>query len=536
MFDRVREITRELVGWRGLKLFIYLILGALSGCFGPPTMHYDIQEYNKQVVSSEQQMLLYNVGRLYSQQPPHFMMLASVSQSRMFSASAGFEWDNPATWKAGPFTLGAIENPTIQFVPVQGSDFAQRFESPVMDKFLYFFEDERWYARADDYRNLILLFGQSLNLKHGDSSHCPHGLYRNRRPEGTEASRPNRFYFDKFSECIDSIIGTSDLNFVQIDANHVIPTSTSAAPLATDVVTALAGGYKWISPSGTNGARQTSTASESSRVTEQTSSEGSTTTVSDKSASETSTSNEEPITKNAKKTTVSDKNTSGKSTSEEKPTARGGKTTISDKSSSANSSSRSSIDFALTNPIRIPAWLDYSPYYMPQQLTYGDEIVNDVWPVTQDYFYVELRNGADRATVERVCHSQANSAQYDSSNNIVCGYLKVGNLLQIMQRLARMTCPSTDPKEIEKRCQQSVFGIGPKVPSWADSWASFGYRTEEGREETQWVWVPAHDPKDELYLASQDREAFFNLYKLYQMSLVDTTKLVTGTPPITISK
>jgi hypothetical protein len=58
--------------------------------------------------------------------------------------------------------------------------------------------------------------------------------------------------------------------------------------------------------------------------------------------------------------------------------------------------------------------------------------------------------------------------------------------------------------------------------------------------------VPAHEPQKERELvekdpkhqdlAKRDRDAFFNLYKLYQMSLVDTSKLVTGAPAITIGK
>src|SRR5580658_660378 len=147
------------IGWRRLKASIGLVLVALAGCFGPPTMHYDIQEYNKQVVSSEKQMLLYNIGALHIRQPPHFMMVSSVSQTRMFSASTSFQWmTNPSIWTAGPFTAGGVENPTITFVPIQGQDFAQRFESPLTDKFSVFFEDLNWSAPREDLANLVDLF------------------------------------------------------------------------------------------------------------------------------------------------------------------------------------------------------------------------------------------------------------------------------------------------------------------------------------------------------------------------------------------
>jgi hypothetical protein len=50
MSDQTRKIVRQATGWptgwRGLKGLLSLVLVGLTGCFGPPTMHYDIQEYN----------------------------------------------------------------------------------------------------------------------------------------------------------------------------------------------------------------------------------------------------------------------------------------------------------------------------------------------------------------------------------------------------------------------------------------------------------------------------------------------------------
>jgi hypothetical protein len=102
MTNHTTRITRQATGWRALKALIGVALVLLAGCLGPPTMHYDIQEYNKQALSAEEEMLLFNIGELHYTQPPHFMMLASISQSRTFSAGAGFQWTNPATWQVGP--------------------------------------------------------------------------------------------------------------------------------------------------------------------------------------------------------------------------------------------------------------------------------------------------------------------------------------------------------------------------------------------------------------------------------------------------
>jgi hypothetical protein len=168
-------------------------------------------------------------------------------------------------------------------------------------------------------------------------------------------------------------------------------------------------------------------------------------------------------------------------------------------------------------------------------LSYVDGIVNNVWPVSQDYFYFELRRDqADDAEAKAACFSES-SNMLDNTNLLVCGFFKIGRLLTIMNRLATLAC---DERSIVDSC---VFGIGDSVPSWADSSAPYqlsarpdawAYRNLAG----PYVWVPAHNPETEQQLADRDRRAFLILYELYQMSLVDTSKLVTGFPPITISK
>src|SRR5208282_5249978 len=117
----------------------------------------------------------------------------------------------------------------------------------------------------------------------------------------------------------------------------------------------------------------------------------------------------------------------------------------------------------------------------PNQVSYSDEVVRDVWPVPSDYIYVELRNNrgfkdpeallVTDDTAEHQCHSQPD--YNDHTTNVVCGYFKIGNLLQIMQRLANMACYSKDPTKVESDCPQSIFGIGPEAASWADTKASY---------------------------------------------------------------
>jgi len=61
---QIENLVRTPAGGSGLKVLAGLALMVLTGCFGPPTMRYDIQEYNKQTIASEQKMLLFNLGRL----------------------------------------------------------------------------------------------------------------------------------------------------------------------------------------------------------------------------------------------------------------------------------------------------------------------------------------------------------------------------------------------------------------------------------------------------------------------------------------
>src|ERR1700722_11261148 len=77
---------------RTFTLFLCLDMMIIAGCFGPITMSHDIDSYNHATINSETEMLVYNIGQLSEHQPTHFMMLASVSQSRTFSGTSSFQW------------------------------------------------------------------------------------------------------------------------------------------------------------------------------------------------------------------------------------------------------------------------------------------------------------------------------------------------------------------------------------------------------------------------------------------------------------
>jgi hypothetical protein len=604
-------------------------------------MRVDIQDYNRAAVASEEQMLLFNIGRLNGEQAPHFMMLSSVSQSRTFSAGASVQWSqmwnslaspfaavgnvkNADTITAGPFTGAVNENPTITFVPIQGQDFALRFETPLTDKFALFLEDREWYGTAAEREGLVLLFAQSLYLTHGDNSNCNRGkyaraaqwrtaappftrasgLYVNRGPDQQDQD-PGTHYYDDFSACVKEIV-ESYRDTELIDSGYPIPTGSSEGPKAVDLVPALTAGYEFPKD-GDKGALRVpvripawfdynpkfvappkepdssapvfwtrNTPPNSRRVTgyflpqgykwktykfnnnDSTSADVYALLPNDYDLDRDK--NTGDLKQDAHLQYILTKSTKP-ATHKASGTRRGGSLSITETKGTISSEDVGTriegtgippgttivaVPTANTATMSLAADRDTSSAMVVGDLdqssgdfSYADEVASAVWPVWKDYFYVELREGkVDDATAERLCQSRRDDSD---KSDLVCGYFKIGNLLQIMQRLAKAACPSKDPTKIETTCQQSFFGIGSKedIPKWANRWAPYTVPTKAGGEETKWVWVPAHDPHgsgNQPELAQRDQKEFSTLYKLYQMSLVDTTKLVAGAPPITISK
>jgi hypothetical protein len=159
------------------------------------------------------------------------------------------------------------------------------------------------------------------------------------------------------------------------------------------------------------------------------------------------------------------------------------------------------------------------------RLSYSDTIVQAVEPVPQDYIYIELRHGlVDDEAANKACFKEPPSGDLSTGVPVVCGYLKIGNLFEVLKRLASMACEDKDNTKLSDSC---AFGIGTKVPYWADRHVAIG--------SNKYIWEPAH-PSDEKINYDRDRKLFAALYALYEISLVDTSKLVSGAPPITISK
>src|SRR5262249_15534585 len=73
-----------------------------------------------------------------------------------------------------------------------------------------------------------------------------------------------------------------------------------------------------------------------------------------------------------------------------------------------------------------------------KRFSYANKVANHLWPLWTDAIYVELRKS-------RVTDEQAESECIDGTspspdNDVVCGYIKLGNLGQILQTLGKMAC------------------------------------------------------------------------------------------------
>lgn len=447
MTTSTSQIHTQPNGLQRLKGLLSLILVALTGCFGPPAMHYDIEAYNRASVDSEVDMLLYNLGRLNHRQAPHFMMLSEVDQTRAFSTTAGFQWTdlvnsllylfyparivgtgttavqrsvstplNGSTTYQTIFGAASSENPTFKFNPIQGEDFAKRFESPLVDKFTYFLEERRWQEEnrtqyvERTIKPFVLLFAQAVRVVHGDAI-CPSGIYPNVALKPGANPEDNTFW-----KCVSEYNGK--LVFVTLEGGEKLAVTTSATAMTLtpgDALSALKQGYQW----------------------------------------------------------------------EERKNGGG---------------------LVLAKRLQMPAYLNFDVGKLTQDtsassvkqktpeesnLPYADEIIREAEPFPQDYVYFELRSGATSDIAQRACFpgNKDERAKYKDAKGVLCGYLKIGDLISIMNRLAENACrpPANAPADFDCAAfPNSVIGIGRKVPSWADG--SVKMNNEE------YVWVPAHSP------------------------------------------
>lgn len=234
-----------------LRALVALLAANLSECFGPFALHHSLPQYDRNYLDTEETLLLLNIARVAYGEPPHFMVLSSISENVEFTSIATLQLTVPTantanTFQAGPFTAGSSEKPLFTIIPVQGEDFAKRFESTLTDKLEYFI----WQHGEEWIPTLRLMADGFLGLNPPTDNECKWGDYW--KNDGTH----------KFDEVLDELgkntnvenlertVATYTLQPLAARSTHAAKTRkstvASAAPLTpTNYLEALKEGYRW---------------------------------------------------------------------------------------------------------------------------------------------------------------------------------------------------------------------------------------------------------------------------------------------------
>jgi hypothetical protein len=468
-------------GCRYLRI-VFTLLGVLTvGCFGPVAMHQALVQYDRTDLGAEEDLLLLNIARLARNQPPHFMVLTEVNEQVSLGGSAGFQIaaGGPlGSTLAGPFGASTSESPLFKFVPIEGRDFANRFETTLRDKMVYFAEYETMEAssllggrsnphtfrintvnlgdlKVNRIEELLNLTARGIVLLDGGSEYSANSWLSNDpaspdwKPKGQGG----------FADFVDAKFGPgSSLSVDQLQAGQEVGVATKE-PTSADMVAALKDGYTW-QPKGDHYVL-------------------------------------------IKITTIP---------------------VLTD--ASMNAPTGTPPPAAPANPV-LPSTAKPADLVAALKAGYSWEKEKGggyaLTPLTPSLSAVlasaPLTQWPRAAGLVRDLQPYPESAVYfvlhDPGGKELRGYILIGTLLWTLTRAAEAAVKVPD---------QRFVGVGSTAPAGTDQSICLNSSTT--------AWLPA-DPKGQN--ADLERERFQMVYKLYQMSLVDTSKLVTSTP-ITISK
>jgi hypothetical protein len=104
---------------------------ALSGCWGPVSLHKAVLGYDHTISRLEYEILLINIGRLRNGLPVHFTVTSSIAATFDYQTNAAIL--GPASDIGLSVGVSAAENPTLTIVPIQGKQFIERVLTPLED-------------------------------------------------------------------------------------------------------------------------------------------------------------------------------------------------------------------------------------------------------------------------------------------------------------------------------------------------------------------------------------------------------------------
>jgi len=488
-----------------------LLLTPLSGCFGPRALYRSMIQYDKYYQQSEVDLLLLNIARLRQNEPPHFMMLSSINNSVTFGAtlSSQFGWTaNPPkgnTYQAGPFSATSTEAPLFSIIPIQGQDFANRLYSPLTSHLSYF-------LLRDQYpETLLLLMGQYLYVIDGNNTKKEE-CYKDTSKEkfvglcsyNNDSSLPaqqDKFWF--LVSQLESLKENGGLRMEKLGADldaYEPPEEASSLPTATELELAAKDNFRWAREAyqlidRRPGQQDKVLASSWNAPT------------ADQIAYAARKGYKwVPLATTEKTYELIDERSGhirrALAVSAAVPTAKDIEAAAKDGFRWIAKGQETKQKYQLIRSAqyadKIFALFDFDmngPFEAPLSLA---KIRRDVEPDPQDFIYVELR------------HTQPK----------IKGYIKTRDFVEILQFLAKSANVPADSRFPNGKSRRFVAG-GQELPKFGVE-ASVSY-------EDYYLWIPSSEATDR-----RDRQAFLWLYTLYQMSMVDASKL--PQIPVTIAK
>lgn len=233
---RKRQGPRQFM-WRVFYGALMASLLNTAGCVGPPALHDSVLGYDETVASLVQEILLLNMARLSTDQPPHFTVTSSIAATFNFETSSGISGSIFEGAGTDVLTLSAqsraAENPTFSIVPISGQEFTNRILAPVNEGVLTFFAFQGVRIEL-----LARLMADGIEML---------------SPEG----KTKAFFFNKvttldqyrtFRQIILHLgtLQTSGQLFVnQLTYDEVILNRVHQQPNTGDIVSAMGGGLAW---------------------------------------------------------------------------------------------------------------------------------------------------------------------------------------------------------------------------------------------------------------------------------------------------
>jgi hypothetical protein len=156
------SIMRRFANGRGVAAIAgCCALLVLAGCFSSGYLKNDFSAYSREYGDSSNHQLLLNVARLSRDEPPYFVQLGQINQQHMTSGSLGESTTNSSathpngvaariiqqTLSLGGTAGGTIsEQPSFQFVPLNGDTLTQAITSPISQKVFLTLYDQGYPA------------------------------------------------------------------------------------------------------------------------------------------------------------------------------------------------------------------------------------------------------------------------------------------------------------------------------------------------------------------------------------------------------